>query len=58
VIGNFLGRAIGREKTDLCVAMIVVLKVDAAIVGGPDWILDVEVEFVGDGMGARAVALH
>src|SRR5208282_219020 len=58
VVGNFLERAIGGEKTDFCVAQIAVLEIDAAIIGRPLGTLYVAIKLVGNGMRAGPVALH
>src|SRR5260370_6148469 len=58
MIGNFLESAVDGIKTDLGVALIVVTDIDATVVGGPLLVLDIAVEFVGEGMGIGAVAIH
>src|SRR5260370_19993855 len=58
MIGNFLERAIDRIETDLGVALIVVTKEDAAVVGSPFGVLDIAVEFIGEGMRIAGVAIH
>src|SRR6266852_3185449 len=58
VVGDFLEVAIGGGKADFGVALIVVEEIDAGIVRRPFRRLDVAVEFVGDGMGGAAVAVH
>src|SRR5216683_2873928 len=58
VVGDFLEVTIGGGKADFGVALIVVEEIDAGIVRCPFRRLDVAIEFVGDGMGAAAVAVH
>ncbi len=58
MIGNCFASAVDREETDLGVALIVVTKEDAAIVGSPLWVLDIAVEFIGERMRIAAVAIH
>src|SRR4029077_20795163 len=58
MIGNFLECAVDGIETNFGVALIVVTKEDSTVVGGPLRILDVAVEFVGDGVRIGAVAIH
>ena len=58
VVRDFLAISVGGAETDFRVALIVVLEIDAAIVGRPLRPLDVAVEFVGNRMRASSVAIH
>src|SRR5262249_15228119 len=58
MVGDLFTIPVGGAEADLRVTLIVVLEVDAAIVGGPFRALDVAVEFVGNGVRAGAVTVH
>jgi hypothetical protein len=58
VVGNFFEVAVRRGEANLCVALVVVQEINTGIVGRPARRLNVAVQFVGDGMGAAAVAVH
>src|SRR3989442_10156282 len=59
MFGDFLGNAAGYWiETYLGIALIVVTKIDAAVVRRPLRILDIAIEFVGEGARIAAVAIH
>ena len=58
MVGNFLERAIGGIETDLAVALIVVLNINAAVVGSPLRVLDVAIQLVGNRARSGAIAVH
>src|SRR5260370_36567718 len=47
-----------RIETDLGIAVLVVTEKDSTVVGGPLGVLDIAVEFVGEGMRIAPVAIH
>src|SRR6266850_6846339 len=58
MIGDFLASAVEQTKANFLITLIIIAEVDAAAVGGPLWVQDVAVEFVGEGMGTGAIAVH
>src|SRR5206468_7792540 len=58
VIGSFLAIPVGGAEANLRVALIGILEIHPAIVGRPLRPLNVAVEFLGNGVGPRAIAVH
>src|SRR5882672_10721300 len=58
MIGDFLASAVEETKANFGIALIIVAEVDAATVGGPLRVLDDTIKFVGQGVGAGAIAVH
>src|SRR5260370_830010 len=55
---SILECAIHGIETDLGIAVLVVTEKDSTVVGGPLGVLDIAVEFVGEGTRIAGVAIH
>src|SRR5215469_8567715 len=58
LVGELVRAAIEFDEAELGVPLVVIEEIDSAAILGPMWVADIAVEFVGDTVRVRAIALH